>query len=549
MTCPTPHSMRVGLDIHPDLEVMGSHGTDCWARCRRCGRWFWLVSDEGGKWDYFDQWELDRGLAERAFLHADVDAAAELLVSSDLPYGPVWTTASALLEMLRAITPKATDGERNRALSAIHPAGRWAEAAKLLDEIATALPPTAGDLPFAVDVTFSGRRFSESREVGRSLVLLQSSPSHALVRVDARAVSEMPLAGPARVLASAGNVLLFAVTTGTGEAVCRIDDAGTSSTFPPEPTRYGVSSLDDGWWLFVPEDDANVRFVEFHRPDAQPRVKLRIAFEPNQSFPCLPRRMGNGWIVSGCVDVEEQEQALSLLDGSFRMIAQSTGAHGPRVITPIGAEALWCETAKHPFVLERWVRRGDKLERTFELDVQSWARVDGGIIVSPRDVGSGITGYDDDGSVRFRLDDARSGATYFASVPGGMLVYDNAVARFIDPRTGEAVASSFTVEQPAVFGASNGTAYLRDRAALWVFDGGARARIFVGEDMNLETTCGDGALLRDGAGQCLLFDPSAAVRGRFSAPAASFSVVGTRGGPYVIEESDGNTRLRIARFA
>src|SRR5512142_975206 len=104
MTCPSPHPVRAtnGVDLAPELEVVGSHATEAWARCRNCGAWFWTSTDLGGKFEYVGEKALDRELAERAFWNGDVGAAAKLLVESDVPYGPVWTTATALLEMLRA---------------------------------------------------------------------------------------------------------------------------------------------------------------------------------------------------------------------------------------------------------------------------------------------------------------------------------------------------------------------------------------------------------------------------------------------------------------
>jgi len=550
-----PHG---GAENHPELEVVGSFATDSWVRCSTCGRWFWLTSDDSSKWQYYDEWEVDKGLAERALVLHETDAVAELFVSNDLPWGPIWTASAALVEILRALTPGVTDADRQRAVDAAIAKGqpklrgtgdnRWLGAANLLREIATHEVPTAPDLPFALDLTLRGRAFEDAHEIGSSLVLFQTAPSPAIVRIDAKAVSESPAAGPMRYVARNADGVLFGVTTPEGEGVCRIDAAGAMSTLPPSKTRYTVRDLDEGWWLFVPDDYTSIRYVEFHRPDVQPRVKMRMAFEPQSSHACPPRRMGDGWIVSGCVDDEDKEQALTLFDASFKTIAQSRDARGQRLIVPIDAESLWCETVKNPFVVERWERRGAVLERTFAMDAQSWTSVarnaGGGVVIKPRKVGAPIVGLDDTGKERFQLEHPTRGQTYFAEVPGGLLVYDDARAETIDPRTGRTVTPTLAIEAASLFAGRDGTTYLQERASLWVL-AEERKRLFVGEHMRLETTCGNDALLRDGGGECLVVGKDAAVRGRFSAKGARFSVVGTQGGPYVIEGS----RVRVASFA
>lgn len=555
MTCAKRHPRRApGGETHAQLDVVGSHGDSRWARCRDCGRWFWFVDDDS-KWQYVDDWELPRDLAERAFAGGDIAALAQLFVSSDLPRGPVWTTSTALLAFFRAVTPRAGDAERRRALllATASLSGRWAEAAKLLDEILGNESPEAPVLAFAFDLGLAGRAFDEGYEVGDALVLFQTSPLPALVRIDARGMREYPCAGPIAFAAHAAHALLFTVSAPAGLTPCLFDAAGQLTALPPRSTRSTVRELDDGWWLFVPDDDAPVRPVELRRPDGQTCETIRMAFAPREAHACPPRRMGDGWIASACVDAHGDEHALTLLDGHFHPVAQSgREPHGPaRLIAPIDEGALWCETAHYPFVLERWQRRGATLERTFALDVAGWHRVRGGVVAQPRKAGAPLLGFDDAGRERFRVP-ARLVGACFTDVPGGLLAHDRTAADTIDPVTGAQVAPPLAVEDAQVVVAHDGTAYLRDRAALWVL-GQARTRVFVGENTHLETTCGGAALLRDARGECLLVGPDAAIRGRFAAPGARFSVVGTRGGPYVVEHGlvDGapGARVRIARFA
>src|ERR1035437_2241852 len=111
MSCPVPHPIRGadGLTYADELEVVGSHATEAWVRCRRCGTWFWLSTDIGSKYEYVGAVTLDTALAERALVRGDLDAIAELVVTHRVPYGPVWTTASAMVEIFCALTPGATE--------------------------------------------------------------------------------------------------------------------------------------------------------------------------------------------------------------------------------------------------------------------------------------------------------------------------------------------------------------------------------------------------------------------------------------------------------
>src|SRR5207344_1161517 len=129
------------------------------------------------------------------------------LVQHDLPYGPVWETPSALVEMLRAITPAANDRARSEALDAVPPKGRWVLAADLLRETASSPPPQASELVFAMDLAFPGRTFEETYEVGEALVGFDGSE---MIRIDRKTgPSSIALPTPAYVVARKYEVLVF----------------------------------------------------------------------------------------------------------------------------------------------------------------------------------------------------------------------------------------------------------------------------------------------------------------------------------------------------
>jgi hypothetical protein len=153
-----------------------------------------------------------------------------------------------------------------------------------------------------------------------------------------------------------------------------------------------------------------------------------------------------------------------------------------------------------------------------------------------------LAGYDDSGAELFRHERAVHGATYFSAVRDGVLVHDDRGTRVIDPRSGRDTSSAYDVECASVRVTPGGVAYVKESTALRVIDTMPK-RIYVGEHMQLETLCGEDVLLRDDGGHCLLVSPDGSIRG-FDAPRARFSVVATRGGPYVVEPE----HLRIGRL-
>ncbi len=197
LICSAPHVLRGadGLAYADDLEVVGSHACEAWVRCKKCGAWFWLCTDVDDRYQHVGAVALDAALAARAFVSRDLDAIAELVVTNDVPNGPVWTTASAMVEIFCALTPGETDDARARALGRVSGGTRWAGAAELLVKQARALeraaPPT---LKFLVDLRLPDYRFVEVHEVGSALVVIPDGKSE-LLRLDATGLVRLPLGG------------------------------------------------------------------------------------------------------------------------------------------------------------------------------------------------------------------------------------------------------------------------------------------------------------------------------------------------------------------
>ena len=549
-SCQSPHPVRGpdGLALASDLERVGQFGAECWARCRVCGAWFWLATDMGGKFEYVDDVPLDASLAERAFVAGDLAAMAQLLVRDDLPRGPVWTTASARGALFVALTPAANDAARARALGEHPGAPLWDEAAALLARRAGEATLAAADpLPFAVDIQIPDYAFAETYESGPALILVPVGRNEVL-RLDAAGLVSIPLAAAPRWLAAQDRAVVFAVPTPAGEAILVFDASGTVAVVQPSATAYEVTPLDDGWWQFVPRGIGSAvpnawieRWIELRRPDASPVVKFRQ--RGAERSPSLPpaRRFGAGWLISNLVADSGATQALTLFDADFVYIAASVGLEidaceaAARAVIPIDERSFWASTHD---TIERWVRDGEKLERVQSLACRtSWSIGDRLIV----DLGHGhLAAYGVDGSHLWSSRRPQSGATYVVPTTHGVLVYDDTQAQVLD-RDGHLI-TSFPVESPDVCVGRAGSVYLKSNDTLWIL--GVDARPFhVPLAAELETTAGDNVLMSLGNGRFEVVSADGQ-RAQFIAPRARFSVIGTRGGPYVIEPG----RLRVAAF-
>lgn len=538
MTCPSPHPVRAsdGLSLDSCLEVIGSYGTESWARCRACGAFFWLSTDVDGRFEYVAAVPLEKTLAERAFVAGELGAVADVLVRNGLPDGPVWQAAKALAELFRELTIGCTDEARAKAIEALLPKGRWSAASKVLAlDAQLAKLEAPSPLAFVVDAQVAGARYRDHQEVGPSLVLLPDGPPHELWRLDSRALVKLPLSGAPTLRASAEDRLLFTIDVAEGEAVLVLDQEGLATAWPAIAGRGSVAALDDGFWLFVPPPPEAERWIALHLPDGRPFVKLRRRFAPNESTMPRPRRFAEGWILSNLMDDDGNVQSLTLFDASFATVAFSTATEGERGVTPIDERSFWASTSSR---LELWRRGGRDLREVVSFAARASHALGDLRIV---DVGSGeLLALASDGSVRWRWHRSSTGATYVVVTSRGLVFYDDERADLID-RAGSVVVSR-AVEDADVAVGRDGTGYLKSGAELWIVNDRMQS-IVVGSDAQLETTCGDSALLRVRPGEYWLVGPDGG-REAFHAPSASFSVVGTSGGPYVLE----GERVRVGRF-
>jgi hypothetical protein len=535
MACESPHPQRGqdSVDLHQDLVVIGKAGTEEWARCKRCGAWFWLSTDLGGKWDYVAGTQLDAALGHRAFVEHDPNALLRLLTANDLPQGPIWDDL-ARRELLHTLLPKAKDEALRDALVQAKPSGRWEQTLEAFEEaIAAKLAATAAaPFPFAFDLSLAGYHFSGSFELDESLVLLGAHADFTALRIDrAGQPTQLSLGATPRYLAHDSQRVLFAVAAEGGEQVVALHSNGQLAILPPDPVRYLVSSLDDGWWLFFPDSGEQVRFLEWHEPGIRASARLLVSFGDNK-YPNRPRRFAEGWLVNNAVDQDGTTRAFSLFDAAWAFVAQSSGISGGRGILATAGGCFWANTEGGPDRLERWEQRRERLERTLSLDARSPIQIDDSIIAAHSD--GPIIAHALDGTPRWTTPRESEGATYLTAASGRVVAYDNERAQILDAQDGRILAK-FSVDGVDLCQTRSGTVYLRSHTALWIIAPGQpilRTR-FV-EEATLLATAGENALLRDDKGLVTVVGPDGASIGSFLAPEAHFSFA-TRRGPYVVE--------------
>jgi hypothetical protein len=549
--CPDPHPQRAdrSLGPHPDLERLGGAGEDDWYRCRRCGAFIWLTTDESSKYQYVDGWELDRERAGKAFVGRSVQDAVQLLIDHELPRGPMWVDEDGLIVLLRAVACGASDATLTEALRGAHLDARWTRVLSRLDRrrVADELPEVGAPLPFVLDIPFEGDGIDELHELTRSLVGLRTGPAPELLRVDVSgSVTKTALPGEPRFLGHAGDCVVFSVATPSGLQVMAIDDGGRVIGWPPGPVQPCALSLDEGHWLLFTRSEVSTAQL------FAPGWKLLFTYSfalGSASYPAPPRRFAGGWIVGAVLDKAGHDHALTLMVPEQGVLAVSQEGGGDRLVEPLSSTLLLAETTASPFALETWRLADGRLVREESRRVESWSRAADGAVVLLRDGDSKLrlSRLRPDGSLAWTRDVTRSsrGTTvYLAIAPGAVLVYGDEDARLIALDDGRDLDRFEVLGSIHVLGSERHALYALTGDELRIITPRGVQTLAVPAS-ELAQTCGDGILIElRTPGRYRLLGPDGRTRGDLDAPGASFSVIGTRGGPYVLEP----TRLRVAKW-
>ncbi|WP_428267940.1 hypothetical protein [Haliangium sp.] len=542
--CPSPHPVRsAGGGPADELEVVGSHASACWTRCNRCGRWFWLETDQS-RFQYWEERELDRALASRALTGGDPAAVVELLITHGLPHGPLWELPEARVELLVALTPSASNADRIAALRRHSLDATWTAALRqqeALTQCATRTVAPDHELPFAVALAHDFSTFSGPFECDGAVFLLRAGPPATIWQITPERVVEIPIAGPPRLAALAPERMVVHVTADDREGLLFLD---ATTMVPIELVAARghllVESLDGGAWMLHHVDDS---LVELRDRDLKRLASYRFAKNHPEHFACRPRRLDDGWLVSSVIDSAGQASALACLDADFHVVARSEERGLRDSLTVLGDGFFTAHTNEDRGTLELWQQQGDRLVRHRALPSRASLHIDDHLVVLDHD--RTLACFDRGGDQLWSRQVVGPGALLHR-VGERVIVYRDHRAVLVDPADGaleqidEPFALSFARDCD-----QNG--YLVAGPTVLRIRGRAMERTDLEAPYRFATTAADAIILADprAPGRYLVLGADGVRRGVFEAPRASLSVVATRGGPYLLEPD----RLRIAGFA
>lgn len=529
---------------HPVLEVIGAYGSACWTRCRACGRWFWLETDTS-KFMFEKEWELDAAHAELALLGGRPDEVITFLREYVLPEGPLWELASARVELLATLTPDATHSERITALEAIELDSGWSDALAQMRVTerarrrTTAVPP----LEFAIDLRADFSGWYGFGEIAGAVFLHRDKPPYSILRITSEQIVQIPVAGPCSGGIRCGDAVVYFVEGADADGLIRFGvDAMIPLELRPRGRRF-LAALGDGHLLVVPMAigggertvqilDAGLGFV----------ASFSILLPHHESDPSPPLRLPDGWLASGVRGQSPGSLALVRFDDRFEVVALSEDEFGPRhSLTALGDDRFLARPEGAAFAWELWEQRGTRLERTHELEARG-ARAFADVFVALSRRGE-VMGHERDGTVRWRAPFEAPGATYLHAIGGHVLVYGGHRARLIRATDGAAV-HDFVEPFPVTLVADHaGEGYLlAGPSVVHVAKSGAVRRTELDRAYAYATAIDDAVVLadREEAGRYVVVSAEGGLT-EFIAPGARFSVITTRGGPYVLEPD----RLRI----
>lgn len=542
--CPAPHPVRgSGGAPADDLEIIGAYTSACWTRCRRCDRWFWLETDEG-RFQYWDERELDPGLASRALLGGDPATVVELLTTHGLPHGPLWELPDARVELLVALTPAASRTQRIAALRRHSLDATWAAALRQQEALAQGEARAVrrdAALPFAVDLAHDFSTFTGPFECDGALFLLRAGPTAAIWRITPERVVELPVAGPPRLAGLCPDQLVAHVAAGSREGLVALDATTmTSIEIVARPGHLFVESIDGGTWMLHRIDD---NLVELCDRELRRIVSYRFAKNHPENLAAPPRRRGDGWLVSSITGAAGRSSALACLDARFRVVACSE-ERGPReALSVLGDGFFTACTSDDRGTLELWHQQDDRLVRHRALPCRASLPIDDHLVVL--DHQHTLARFDRQGDAQWSREVLGPGAM-LQRAGELVLVYHDRRALLLDPADGSTVARldepftlSFAVDRDHNGYLVGGPSVLRIR-------GRSVERTELEASYRFATTAAGAIVLADPRtpGRYLVLGADGIRRGVFDAPGANFSVFATRGGPYVLEPG----RLRIAAF-
>jgi hypothetical protein len=567
MSCPVPHPTAANVyeGFDPRLEVIASESSDCFLHCTGCDTWFWMVLDDG-RFQYWNLWELDRTLAARAARTRAPADFVRLLVRHNppdgLPYGPIWTEAKWLVDLLAKLTRGGAPSEMSEALEAESPLPpRWSQALAWLrrNVAARARSFHASPYPFSADVALDLQGVDLWHESRDHLWLVKGGASPMLYQVSVERVVGHPLQGqPAYVGRRYDGACLISVDTPAGRGLMQIDPDGGFFTAEASAPLVAVASSALGWVL-VERAPEGPRALEFRSTGLAPLSTLLIGENRRVSYVPTPKPVGEDWLVANAAPGGGPVRPLVLWRPGAGVIAQSEPGE-PLVESVVAADPQtfvvhWSEP--RPFgTLQIFSRDDAALVPRARLSGARTFRVVGDVVVAQvPDAKNALVAWDLSGAERWSFP-VETPSVWMDPEADGLRVWIGERGVMLDPASGEVTVELGLAASP-VPSDRHGTRYAvtDHHSVLVVSPDGRQREVFLDGRYEVQTTLGDAAVLSSQEpllpdekapprGRCVVVGGEGRVRGAFDAPGARWSVIGTHAGPYVIEPG----RLRIGAF-
>ncbi len=202
-------------------------------------------------------------------------------------------------------------------------------------------PADAPSLAFDFDLRRDLTSCSALVELPGALVALLREPT-CLLRFDGAAAVEIPLAGPARVLACDDARALLHVEGPTPSLL--LLRADTMIALPlGESVELDAGMLDRGALLLAARREpspSQPRRIDLRNASLEFIASLAVALAPEELARARPRAMAEGWLVSNGLTDTGEVVTLCLFDARWQPVALSRDEPGPRELDVVDAARL-----------------------------------------------------------------------------------------------------------------------------------------------------------------------------------------------------------------
>lgn len=402
------------------------------------------------------------------------------------------------------------------------------------------------DVPaFGFDLQRDLSRCSALVELPGALVALLHEPA-CLLRFDGAAALEIPLDGPARVLAcDDARALLHVEGPSPSLLLLRAD---TMIALPlGEAIELDAGMLDRGALLLAARrspSPSQPRRIDLRDASLEFMASIAVELTTDELARARPRAMAEGWVVSNGLTDAGEVVTLCLFDARWQVLAFGRDDPGPRELDVVDAERLLARPLTGGSRVELWQRRGDRLERTLERACASHLRI--GELVIGLDAG-GLFGLSLSGTPLWRTT-ADAIDTELVALAACVVIASERTLVTREPASGRELARlDADFSGPLLVDGAGWAHRIAADRLVRCSPSGAIETTPLDARYALVGVAGEGVLLRAATRgpRHLWIDSHGHVRATFEADPHPTRLHRTRGGPHVLERD----RLRVGTLA